>query len=101
MSDRRKLSESLSVKERKFLGQDTSPTTTESKPLTDAPPNPPQPTLAKKSRWVPVTTRLPEEIVHQLKMVCREREDAGIEPSTRQDILTEALSIWFTEFTDT
>ena len=94
MSERRKLSETLSEKERQFLGQEPSGSEASHPELKPEPTSPP---TRKKARWVPVTTRLPEELVHQLKMVCREREDAEIEPSTRQDILTDALKQWFFE----
>ena len=96
MSERRKLSETLSEKERQFLGQEPSgsePTHPELKPKPTSPP------AARKTRWVPVTTHLPEELVHQLKMVCREREDSGLEPCTRQDILAEALTTWLNNST--
>ena len=94
MSERRKLSETLTEKERQFLGQEPSG----SEPSHPEPkPEPTSPSTTKKTRWVPVTTRLPEELVHQLKMVCREREDAGIEPCTRQDILAVALRNWLVE----
>ena len=76
-----------SEEERQFVFQPTSkPTPDRSQAQT---PN------SSKSVRVPITTRFPQEVAERLKRTAFERQMAGRTPCSMQDILAEALEMWF------
>lgn len=67
-----------------------------SKPTKETPPT----RTRYRNLLMPLTTRLTPETVERLRRLCLERQLAGIEPCTVQEILEDALQGWFAENAD-
>ena len=80
--------------EHEFVHQDKkpAPSAAEPKPTTRLPAGSPNP--SSSSALVALTARIPAEKFQALKRASFERQLQGVEPSSMQDIVEEALTPW-------
>lgn len=93
-----KESSKLTKHEEEFIygdkrSSDLSQSTTTSNPA-PAPSAPDSPILPQMTGRIPVTTRCRPEVASAIKRVSLQRQLAGVEPYTVQDIMEEALEHW-------
>jgi len=104
MTERRSLvegvkeSSKLTKQEEEFIygdkrSSDSAPATTAIKP-SPATSAPTPPILPQMTGRIPVTTRCRPEVASAIKRVSLQRQLAGIEPYTVQDIMEEAFEHW-------
>lgn len=101
MTERRSLiegvkeSSKLTQKEEEFIyGDKRSPAAADSKDRPMAVVDQSAPILPQMTGRIPVTTRCRPEVASAIKRVSLQRQLAGIEPYTVQDIMEEALEHW-------
>lgn len=98
MSDRRPLTQGVRTpidtdiaREFVYAGKTSEPT----KPEPTKTPTPATPTVAVNR--VPISTRIRDDLAKALKRASLERQLEGVEPSTLQDMLEQAIEPWLRE----